>query len=117
MKNIKEPENKSVWTKPFYGGIEYEMPAAMAKMLLLEPDDVHRVWRETANRVKDQMKNTAFSISINCFLRTMLFENENCFGEFVNQLRNYGHFIGVSGYGEQLDYIHLNQTMLLIVFE
>ena len=33
---IKEPENKSVWTKPFYGGIEYEMPAAMAKALLLE---------------------------------------------------------------------------------
>ena len=63
------------------------------------------------------MKDTAFSISINCFLRTMLFESENCFGEFVNQLRSYGHFIGVSGYGEQLDFIHLNQTMVLLVFE
>ena len=87
------------------------------KMLLLEPDDVRRVWKETANRVSDQMKDTAFSISINCFLRTMLFESENCFGEFVNQLRSYGHFIGVSGYGEQLDFIHLNQTMVLLVFE
>lgn len=30
----KEPENKSVWTKPFYNEIEYEMPKALAKELL-----------------------------------------------------------------------------------
>ena len=47
----------------------------------------------------------------------MLFESENCFSEFVNELRKYGRFIGVSGCGEQLDYIHLNQTMVLLVFE
>ena len=34
--NNKEPENKSVWSKAFYGPIEYEMPKAMAKMLLAE---------------------------------------------------------------------------------
>jgi hypothetical protein len=87
------------------------------KMLLLEPDDMRRVWRETAQRVSGEIPNPSFSISINCFLRTMLFESENCFSEFVNELRKYGHFIGVSGCGEQLDYIHLNQTMVLIVFE
>lgn len=36
MKNNKEAKNETVWTKPFYGGIEYEMPAQMAKTLLLE---------------------------------------------------------------------------------
>ena len=87
------------------------------KVLLLEPDDLHRVWKETAQRVSDVIQKPSFSISINCFLRTMLFENENCFGEFVNELRRYGRFIGVSGYGEQLDFIHLNQTMVLLVFE
>lgn len=30
----KDPESKSVWSKPYYGGIEYEMPKAMAKELL-----------------------------------------------------------------------------------
>lgn len=30
----KDPESKSVWTKPYYGGIEYVMPKAMAKELL-----------------------------------------------------------------------------------
>lgn len=87
------------------------------KVILLEPDDLHRVWNETANRVENEIKKPSFSVSVNCFLRTMLFESENCFGEFVNALRNYGKFIGVSGYGEQLDFIHLNQTMVLLVFE
>lgn len=32
--NTKEPENKSVRTKPYYGEIEYEMPKAFAKELL-----------------------------------------------------------------------------------
>lgn len=87
------------------------------KILLLEPDDLKRVWNETATRVSREIEKPSFSISINCFLRSMLFEKENCFGEFVNVLRNYGKFVGVSGYGEQLDYFHLNQTMVLLVFE
>ena len=32
----KEPENNSVWTKPYYRPIEYEMPKEMAKVLLAE---------------------------------------------------------------------------------
>ena len=87
------------------------------KMLLLEPDDLRRVWRETAQRVITEIPKPSFSVAVNCLFRTMLFESENCFGEFVNELRKYGHFIGVSGYGEQLDFIHLNQTMVLLVFE
>ena len=87
------------------------------RMLLLEPDDIHRVWRETSRRVEGEIAKPSFSISVNCFLRTMLFEEQNSFGEFVNQLRGYGKFIGISGYGEQLDFIHLNQTMVLLVFE
>ena len=31
-----EPENRSVWSKPFYSPIEYEMPKEMARMLLAE---------------------------------------------------------------------------------
>ena len=30
----KEPENKSVWAKPFYRPIEYEMPKELAKQIL-----------------------------------------------------------------------------------
>ena len=86
-------------------------------MLLLETDDVKRVWNETVQRVKNDFQNPSFTISINCLSRSRLFEKNNTFGEFVNMLRNYGKFAGISGYGEQLHYVHLNQTMVLLVFE
>ena len=87
------------------------------KMLLLETDNFKRVWNETVQRVTNDIEKPSFSIAINCLSRSRLFENESCFGEFVNVLRNYGTFIGLSGYGEQLDFVHLNQTMILLVFE
>ncbi len=87
------------------------------KLLLLETDNIRRVWNETVQRVKNDIENPAFTISINCLSRSRLFEKDSCFGEFVNTLRNHGKFIGLSGYGEQLNYVHLNQTMILIVFE
>lgn len=87
------------------------------KMVLLEVDDFQKVWKETSERVKTVVSNPSFCISINCLSRSKLFEKENCFGEFVNNLRQYGKFIGISGYGEQLGTIHLNQTMVLIIFE
>ena len=34
------------------------------KVLLLEPDDLHRVWKETAQRVSDVIQKPSFSISI-----------------------------------------------------
>lgn len=87
------------------------------KMLLLETDNIRRVWSETVQQVRNDIPKPSFTISVNCLSRSRLFEKESCFGEFVNVLRNYGKFIGVSGYGEQLNYIHLNQTMILVVFE
>lgn len=87
------------------------------KILLLEVDDVRRVWKETENRVLENIKQPSFTISVNCLARSKYFENQGCFGEFVNALRSYGKFIGVSGYGEQMDFIHLNQSMVLLVFE
>ncbi len=87
------------------------------KLLLLEPDDFRRVWNETVQRVLNDFEKPSFTISVSCLSRSRLFENKSCFGEFVNVLRNYGKFIGLSGYGEQLNNIHLNQTMILLVFE
>ena len=87
------------------------------KMLLLETDNIKRVWKETVQRVKNEISKPSFTISINCLSRSIMFEDKGCFGEFVNSLRNFGKFAGLSGYGEQLNFIHLNQTMILIVFE
>ena len=41
-KKVKDNEAKSVWTKPYYGGIEYEMTKTMAKELLNERKGAER---------------------------------------------------------------------------
>ncbi len=87
------------------------------KLMLLEPDDIKRVWSETVQRVRNDINEPSFTISISCIARSRYFEKQNCFGEFVNNLRNFGKFIGISGYGEQYNYVHLNQIMVLVVFE
>lgn len=87
------------------------------KMVLLELDDIPRVWKETVNKAKKEIKEPSFVLSLNCIGRSSIFEINNCFGDFVNSLRNVGKFIGISGYGEQLGTIHLNQSMLLVIFE
>ena len=47
-----------------------------------------------------------------------LFEKENKLYHFISTLKaNYGDFIGLSGFGEQLGFIHLNQSMVIAVFE
>lgn len=90
----------------------------LTKMVLLEVADFNEVWTKTANTVHAQIENPSFSIVINCMSRTKLFEQTNTFEDFRTQLSaNYGNFIGFSGYGEQLNYIHLNQSMVLAVFE
>lgn len=88
------------------------------KLALLEVDDIDRVWGETKSAVYSKISSPSFSIAVNCVSRTRYFESINRFDDFVRCLNtNYGCFIGVAGYGEQLDFVHLNQTMILACFE
>ena len=87
-------------------------------MILLEPDNAQRVWRETKSAVVNAVPNPSFSIAVNCESRTIFFERSGIFGDFVRNLGTYsGGFVGFSGYGEQLDFMHLNQSLVLAVFE
>lgn len=87
------------------------------KMVLLELDDIPKVWKETVSKSKKEIEKPSFVLSLNCIGRSSIFEIKNCFGDFVNVLRDVGKFIGISGYGEQLGTIHLNQSMILVLFE
>ena len=88
------------------------------KMVLLEVSDFETVWKETSDAIHKEVVSPSFTISINCLSRTKLFEKENKLYHFVAALKaNYGDFIGLSGYGEQLNLIHLNQSMVMAVFE
>lgn len=84
----------------------------------LELEDMDMVWKETAMNVHDKVSNISFSLVVNCCSRSEYFIKENKFDEYNKFLNTeYGNFFGVSGYGEQMNFTHLNQTMLLVCFE
>lgn len=62
--NNNTPENKSVWTKPFYRPIEYEMPKQMAKQLIAERKGNDRNMRPQDYLCK--VVNEDFGILGNC---------------------------------------------------
>lgn len=68
--NNQEPENKSVWSKPFYGPIEYEMPKTMAKMLLAERKGTDRNLHPQVYLRK--VVNEDFGIKGNCVKVTVI---------------------------------------------
>ena len=89
-----------------------------AKLALLEVDDIDRVWSETKSVLSSQIPFPSFTLAVNSASRTKYFESINRFDDFVRVLSsNFGSFAGVSGYGEQLDFVHLNQTLILACFE
>lgn len=89
------------------------------RVMLLDPiDPLESVWEDTSKRVHDIIPDPSFSLVINCFLRTKYFTELGKMFEYNDTLkRDYGTYIGVTGYGEQYDFKHLNQTMLIMFFE
>lgn len=88
------------------------------RVMLLDPiDPLEEVWEDTKNRVHAKVPKPAFCFVINCFLRTKYFTEVGKMIDYNDSLtKDYETYIGVSGYGEQYDYKHLNQTMLILAF-
>lgn len=64
-KNInKEPTNKSVWSKDYYGPIEYEMPKELAKQILATRKGEEKNWHPQVFLCK--VINEEFGIKGNC---------------------------------------------------
>ena len=89
------------------------------RVVLLDPiDPVEDVWADTAAGVHKIVEKPSFSLVINCFSRSRYLTENGKMADFVDFLtKEYGDYIGVSGHGEQLNYKHLNQTMLILFFE
>ncbi len=88
------------------------------KMILLDTDNFENVWENTKQNVLKEIPKPSFTIAINCFLRTDLFLHTKQFENFMEHLKdNFGTYIGLTGFGEQMDFIHLNQTLVLLTFE
>lgn len=87
-------------------------------LALLEVDDIEKVWENTAANIRREINKPSFSIVVNCLSRTKLFQSKSLLDKFAESMKsNYGTYIGVCGFGEQLYYTHLNQSMVIAVFE
>lgn len=88
------------------------------RLCLMELTDYETVRKQTLSAIKNVIEKPAFTIAINCFNRSKLFEKNKTFDAFVQNLKSdYGDFIGLSGFGEQINFTQLNQTLVFAVFE
>ncbi|MCR5590718.1 MAG: hypothetical protein K6F73_04235 [Lachnospiraceae bacterium] len=89
------------------------------RVTLLKPiEPVEDVWESTASSVHGLIPDLSFAIIVNCVSRTRYFMETGKMRDFNDFLaKEYGDFIGFSGHGEQYDYRHLNQIMLIAAFE
>ncbi len=87
------------------------------RMVMLEADDYKKVFRDTMKNIREKTGIPIFSIVINCVSRSIRFEKDSYMQEFYEGLnKGLGRFICFSGYGEQYNHHHLNQTMLIAAF-
>ncbi len=87
------------------------------RVVMLEADDYKKVFQETMKNIYDKTGIPDFAVVINCVSRSIRFENDSYLPEYYSGLKNgFGSFICFSGYGEQLNNHHLNQTMVIATF-
>ncbi len=89
-----------------------------SKLVLLELGDTAAIWKRTTADVHAAIPKPSFTFVVNCLNRTKAALSTGRFDEFADVLRTeFGNYIGISGYGEQADFVHFNRAMLLAVFE
>lgn len=88
------------------------------RLYVLEPDDVDKVWAETKAKVHAKIKNPSMTFTVNCQGRAMFFDRIQRSDDFNAFLADgFGNHVGLTGFGEQINYEHFNQTMVMVVFE
>lgn len=89
-----------------------------SKVVVLKPDDYRSIVQRTMEKIKKEVPKPSFSIMCHCLARTLLFDGEGYLTEYAKSMGNVlGNYIGFSGYGEQYGEQHVNQTLLVAVFE
>lgn len=88
-----------------------------SKIAIFKEKKTQEVFLETEMKVKKEVPNPVFSIVVNCLARTKHFEELKCLNDFFQSLSHYtGDFIGFSGYGEQYNSHHFNQSLITSTF-
>ena len=89
-----------------------------SRIVLLEPGDIHKVSENFFEKVSATGFRPSFSIAVNCAFDYGIYTDKGFTGGFLRKLEeNCGCFWGVSGCGEQINFNHVNKTMILAAFE
>lgn len=90
----------------------------MTRVVQLEIDHFDSVWDETQKHMKKLLPDPSFSIAVHCASRAKMLIEQKRYDDFTKRLtETVGKYIGVSGYGEQIMFNNLNQSLVLISFE
>ena len=96
----------------------YARVFSYTKMAILEMDNLELVWRRTKTAIRDSGIKPDFSIAVNCGSRSSIFRQIDKMDAFAKTLYdNYGDYICCSGFGEQLNDCHYNETLVIGLFE
>lgn len=89
------------------------------RMVLMNLGDYRTIMQDTIKRIRREVPRPRLSMMINCYSRTQLFRREDFVEEFRTAYEElFGNkFFCFTGFGEQLYGAHLNQTLLMLVFE
>lgn len=89
-----------------------------SKIMVLGPENYRETIANTMAQIKREVPRPSFSLMCHCLARTLLFDGDGYLNEYARTMGNVlGNYIGFSGYGEQYNEQHFNQTMTVAVFE
>ncbi|MDT3843078.1 MAG: FIST N-terminal domain-containing protein [Bacillota bacterium] len=83
----------------------------------LELQNYQDINHRTIKQVQADFKNISLAISVNCIYRYLLFTQKGYYNRFLGDMSKLGNFVGNIGGGEQIDKQHVNQTMVMAVFD
>lgn len=88
------------------------------RVAVLEFGDFENAMFELSGAIIAKTKEPSFAIGIECISNSMILEKKKLFGKLTKTFsENFEKYIGISGYGEQVAGVHLNQSTIVVVFE
>ncbi len=86
-------------------------------IFIMQPRELSEVTEETMNTIHELTEKTSFTLCIDSVNRLRYIATQDYLEDFFLQLNSLGSYVGILGQGEQFYNQHINQTLVMIVFE
>lgn len=87
-------------------------------VVLLERESTDNTRKCMIEEIQKSGIKPSFSLIVNGFDRVRMLKKENILDKIEKEIKEMlGEYIGICGYGEQLDFEQVNETMIICIFE